>query len=144
MEGHVTAADVVQEEKWMGQASLMQLFAMPNSQRQLAGVMGLPPGWRSSLQFLFLNKKQVFDNYTKFMDVAIANAKLPYRAPRQPLPNLDDPVSRVFLPSFYTTDWTFASNQTQNSLLLLALALRAYRLEQGKYPASLSQLSPRY
>jgi hypothetical protein len=53
------------------------------------------------------------------MDVAIANAKLPYRAPRQPLPNLDDPVSRVFLPGFYNTDWTFASNETQNGLLLL-------------------------
>lgn len=144
MAGHTTSADAVQEEKWMGQASLMQLFAMPDSKRQIAGAMGLAPGWRSSLQFMFLNKKQVFDNYSKFMDVAIANAKLPYRAPRQPLPNLDDPVSRAFLPGFYNTDWTFASNETQNGLLLLALALRAYRLEQGAYPTSLSQLAPRY
>jgi hypothetical protein len=93
---------------------------------------------------LFLDKKRVLDNYTRYMDVAIANEKLPYRAAQQPLPSFDDPISQMFVSGFYNPKWSFASNETHNGLLLLALALRAYRLEQNAYPKSLSQLSPRY
>jgi hypothetical protein len=82
MANAVTAADVVREEKWMGQASIM------------------------------------------------------------PLP--DDPINQILMPGFYNLQWSFAHNETENGLLLLALALHAHRLEQGAYPASLSQLSPRY
>jgi hypothetical protein len=141
---HVTAADVMREEKWMGQASLMQLFTTRNWQQQLAATMGTAPTWRSNLSFLFVDKKRVLDNYTRLLDVTIANAKLPYRAPKQPLPSPDDPVTQIIAPGFFNSQWSFAHNETENGLLLLALALRAYRLEQGAYPASLSQLSPRY
>jgi hypothetical protein len=141
---HIRPADTVQEEKWMGQSALMQLFSSPNWQQQVAGGMGAPPSWRNNLRFLFLDKRQVLENYSRYMDIAIANAKLPYRASQQPLPPIDDPISQMFLPGFYNLRWSFALNETQNSLLLLALALRAYRLDNSAYPKSLSQLSPRY
>jgi hypothetical protein len=144
MANAVTAADVVREEKWMGQASIMQLFNSPNWQQQLAGGFGASPSWRNNLRFLFLDKKQVLVNHSRYMDVAIANAKLPYRAPQQPLPLPDDPINQILMPGFYNLQWSFAHNETENGLLLLALALHAHRLEQGAYPASLSQLSPRY
>jgi hypothetical protein len=34
--------------------------------------------------------------------------------------------------------------ETQNGLLLVVLALHAYRLEHGHYPASLAELAPAY
>jgi hypothetical protein len=86
----------------------------------------------------------LLDNYSRYMDVAIANAKLPYRAPPQPLPVADDPVTQIFLPGTYDARWRFARHETENGLHLLAPALHAYRLEQGAYPQSLSQLSSRY
>jgi type II secretory pathway pseudopilin PulG len=46
--------------------------------------------------------------------------------------------------SINSTQFIVAKSQAQNALLVVALALRAYKLEHGSYPALLSQLVPDY
>ncbi|HEX9998358.1 MAG TPA: hypothetical protein VGB45_14565, partial [Abditibacterium sp.] len=40
--------------------------------------------------------------------------------------------------------WNYARRKATNQNLLLRLALRAYRLENGTYPEKISQLAPKY
>ena len=77
------------------------------------------------------------------MDALSDRARRPYAA------NLPPPVPNDFLNQ--TTDWVYEAHrfddvraETQNRLLLVSLALRAYRLEHGGYPVSLAELAPAY
>jgi hypothetical protein len=83
-----------------------------------------------------------FDNYFKQY---ISEMKKPY-----PLQNksIKEPESMVenYYKSYTYNDFTFIYTfaETNRNLLLLTLALRAYYLDNHKYPDSLSQLCPAY
>lgn len=82
-------------------------------------------------------------DYSAYMDKIVANARLPYatKPPTPPLPS--DPLNRILLPVFNRARIKDVnSSETQNALLTVALALRAFRAETGAYPAALAQLVP--
>ncbi len=46
--------------------------------------------------------------------------------------------------SIYSARFSDTKSRTQNNLLMVALALRAYKMEHEKYPAALTELAPEY
>jgi hypothetical protein len=139
----VSYAHVLREEKWMGQAGLLEVMKKPDWATQFSMVIGTAPDFWQAWRFRLVGKRRVLDNYTDFMDKSIAEAEKPYAKAREvPLP--DDAVNQALVPLFSNACFSFARNETGASLALVALALRAYRLEKGAYPASLSALVPNY
>ncbi|MDQ3814283.1 MAG: hypothetical protein M3347_10075, partial [Armatimonadota bacterium] len=80
---------------------------------------------------------------TRTMDAFIANARQPY-AKQQPAPPAGDPITELMTPIFSKSRYQGARSEAGNALLTVALALRAFQLEHGTYPAQLSELVPAY
>ena len=90
------------------------------------------------------SKRRIMDDLTRYMDASVARATRPYaRAGAEP-PLPRDPVNYTLLPVLADVRLRAAQNETQNALLMTALALHAYRLERGRYPDRLERLVPRY
>ena len=83
-------------------------------------------------------------NLTGYLDARIVQARLPYalHLTEPPLPS--DPVSQMVLPVFDQARIKEVESHTQNNLLLVALALRAYHEDKQAYPATLAELAPTY
>ncbi|MCA1596293.1 MAG: hypothetical protein LC772_07695 [Chloroflexi bacterium] len=122
--GHVPWTDVLEVEKPSNEAALVEEMQKP--------------GWRNGTEYLD------FGNTLAYMDACIAQSRLPYvvARPRPPVP--DDPVNEIVALDW--SEWQFrdALDTTQNSLLEVTLALRAYHLEHNAYPSSLQNLCPHY
>ena len=158
--GHVPFADTVQEEEWTGQAGLLELMRRrgwpgnftDQNQNQGNNTSSSSPSlsdtfsaWQTASAIRRVGRQAILSHYTRYMDQAVANARQPYAAhpPDPALP--DDPINRLMdssnLPSMRINE---TRSDTQNALLLTLLALRAYRLEHGAFPATLSALVPGY
>ncbi|MCW3100052.1 MAG: hypothetical protein JWL77_5670 [Chthonomonadaceae bacterium] len=150
MDRHFPYADTMQEEKWMGQAGLTEMLRGVTMRNVLSNANGLtgsdmPAAQRYSMAFYMLyGKKRILQNYTEHMDAVTAQARQPFAAKLLPLPIPSDPINQIIAPVFYQARFTEVKTETQNSLLLVALALHAYRLEHGRYPATLAELMPSY
>jgi len=148
----VSYAEVLQEEKYLTQAALMEMFNTPNwrSAKTLESLLGLEgKGTRVSravntIWMQTVNKRAVMRNYSKNIDALIAVAKKPYPAMLKTLPLPKDPFCRMLLPVSDKAWLKYAINQTQNDILMLCFALRAYKADHGKYPADLKKLTPAY
>ena len=120
----VPFADVLQEEKWSGQA------VMINNMRH--------PLW------YWHSKRMSMNTYTEYMDTAIASARRSYAAGHEEPPMPNDVLCAFLAPVVTPARCRHTDNAAQNALLMTALALRAYRLEHGAYPATLNALAPGY
>lgn len=150
---HLPYVSTLQEEKWLGQAGLMEIFGRPGWRGELQSLWGMSgsedgstPGVTPAmrLQMQFVTKRQIMDGYTGYMENIIANARQSYaKHPADP-PTPTDPFNRVLLPVFTQARLKEVDSVTQNALLTATLALRAYKLEHGAYPASLTALTPGY
>ena len=139
----VPFAEVLREEKWLGQASLLEIMKKPDWATQFSAITGTTPDIWQAWRFRLAGKRRVLDNYTNFMDKSIAEARKPYgKAQQVPMP--DDPVNQSLIPAPDNGRFNVARGETGSALLLVALALRAYRLENGTYPANLLALAPKY
>jgi hypothetical protein len=155
----VSFADTMREEKWLGQGCLMELFRKPDWRGEMAslGMQNTADYGKTEAEspsrvenfalrtrLLFDSKRKIMDSYARYMDAAIAGTERPYavRPPAPPLPG--DIVNRIVLPSYTQARYADVFYETQNALLAVTLALRAYRLEHGVYPDALSALVPRY
>ena len=130
----VPFADTMQEEEWFDLAAMQEYL---NS-----------PGIRKYPAFL---KSAALSNNIRYMDQSVANARQPYAihppdpvAPHDLISTVIFPASIIFRPIFSHVPLSVTDSRTQNALLTVALALRAYRLEHGTYPASLDALVPSY
>lgn len=142
-------ADILQEEKWSGQAVLLDLFRNSTLAAQVSGNRADPPNaWQnatSSLFFLIYPKQRIFDAYTRDMDARITRARQPWSRALPDPPPTGDPLSRAIgMPAdVFQKAWLqHTVNDTQNALLTAELALRAYRAERGEYPQTLDALVP--
>ncbi len=148
---HVPFADVLQEEKWGGQAGLMEIMQKPGWRGNVKSLFGdgSDSGFsrQQQIRLYFISNKTMLDNYTQYMDKTIANTRQPY-ALSSKLPTLaipSDPLSQIMLPVFEQARFKdIEGSMVQNRLLTVTLALRAYHLEHGAYPTTLSALVPKY
>jgi type II secretory pathway pseudopilin PulG len=144
MEKHLPFADSIQEEKWLGQAALLEIFqgsTKPDSPKSADDPESeaLPA---DSAYHLVWSKKRIMDNYTGYLDASSKLARQPYalhlHAPSVP----KDMFNQVIAPVFLNSRLKDVENETQNRLLLVTLALHVYRLVHGHYPKSLAELAP--
>jgi hypothetical protein len=148
-------ADTMEEEKRFGQAALMEMFRDPNWRGKSewvqmfnssgGGDFGEKVEEVSLKARLYLySNGTIFNNYSGYLDRLIARERQPYvvQGPPPSFPN--DPISNIFLPVFEQAGVKDRANQAQDALLSVALALRAYRVEQGAYPQKLDELAPKY
>lgn len=144
---HVPFADTLKEEKWTGQAGMLEILRMPDWPHELAtnlGFSGTSTDPALEFRLRMTPKRLILDNYTKYMDHAIAAARKPYAiAPSMP-PAPSDPVSQLLVPVFDKARIKPTDNEAQDALLATTLALQAYHQTQGSYPISLAALAPKY
>ena len=156
--GHVPFADTLQEEKWEEQAGLLELMRRPDwsgaltsyivpdpNGGQNSGQSGNSPGqWALGTRIRLRGKQRIMADYTRYMDQSIADARRPYAVHIAPPPLPDDPVNQILLPIFAGVRLDEVKDDTQNALLSVALALRAYKIDHGAYPPTLAALAPGY
>ncbi len=154
--GHVPFADTMQEEEWTGQASLLELMHRRDWSGELAGATtpdpsgeqsGNSPGrWLFATRIRLIGKRRILADYTRSLDRIIADGRRPFAA-RSRAPAIEatgDPVNDMITPVFWNTGLDEVKADTENALLLVTLALRAYRLDHGAYPPTLDVLAPGY
>ncbi len=159
---HTLFADTLQEEKWMLQASWLEIMhRQPNWRefvRQSLPIIAETPQFISATpQFIVgtprqsgtadladtISKKQIMNELTGYFDAMIEDARLPYPLRKNP-PLPKDPLIEPLLETEPKAQIRETYCETQNCLLLVSLALRAYSLEHGQYPDSLTALAPSY
>ena len=146
MDRHVPLTASIQEEKWLGQAELMQLFDSTSKPGVAKGdsESHLAEATVANAIFLFASKKRIMRDYTTYMDQNSQQARRPYSLHLQPPREPTDAINRFILPLFMHARLQDTNSQTQDGLLLITLALHAFRLENGRYPGSLAELAPAY
>ena len=150
MERHFPCAGTMQEEKWMVMAAMQEelrsvtLRTALTKADEMTGT-DVPASQRYAIAFhMVYGKKQILQNYTGMMDAIAARVRLPYATKLPPLPEPSDPVVQLIYPGFDSIQFSEVKAETMNGLLLITLALRAYRLEHGRYPNALAELAPSY
>ena len=142
-------AEMMQQEEWTGQAALLEIFNDPKKRVSLftdaegpkeanAGGVNSP----SPLFYLAHSKSHIMHNYTTMMERNIELARHPYGAHSAGPPLTDDPITRLFGSLFAEARLKEAACMNQNGLMLVSLALNTYRLNHGRYPVSLFELTP--
>lgn len=143
-------ADTLQEEKRMGQAALLEVFSDAKARKAFLAV---GPGEEasannmqslSSLFFLMYSKSRIMHDYTVYIDKSSEQARQSYGLHLPPPPLPTDPFNSNVLPVFSNARIKGVDTETKNGLLLVMLALHAFQLEHGHYPAVLSELVPGY
>jgi hypothetical protein len=150
MSHHVQCWEVLQEEKWMTQAVIVEMMNKPDWHRVLhiydSNLSGDTPIIGQLLYSIRFTRHRVMANFTGYMDQCIDSAKQPYASSGSLPPDVPkDPICLMFAPSLTDTRFDYVNrNETQNALLLASLAIRAYKADHGRYPAKLSDLVPTY
>jgi hypothetical protein len=141
-------ADTLTAEKWETLALAQPWFAQKSifligyEVRPRFGPGGPGPlqTVRTQTHFWLKGKRGILTEYLAYTDRTIADARLPFalRPTAAPRPN----NSAATLLSADTRYFRLRTVEcdTQNDLLLAALALRAYRVEKGVYPTRLDEL----
>ena len=137
------------EEKWVGQASLMEIFRGPDWRHHLVSIYGIDnqtgeaaaAAWTRSW---LTGKRALMSRYSKIIDASIAAARKPYAPIRSVPPAPQADLMANLTGSFRDLRFSAARIETGSTLLAVALALRAYRLERGAYPAKITELKPRW
>jgi type II secretory pathway pseudopilin PulG len=144
----VPFADSLQEEKWQVQAEMMDLFhnkpmksASASSDTEEYHIAPSPVSM-ADLVYFFTSKKRIMHDFTVYMDQSSEQARQPYSLHLPPLHEPTDVINKILLPVFMNARFKAVDCETQNALLLVTLALHAFRLEQGHYPNTLAELAP--
>jgi hypothetical protein len=147
--------NALEVEKRCLQATLLEMFRDPHWRTNPRWLMdnghGVSDDWQSRLSRLPFQSKlhlysndTILNNATRYLDIQIARMHQPYSRRSAPPPEPSDPVNQILAWDCDQAALKDLTAQSQDALLLLALALHAYRLEQGSYPPKLDTLVPRY
>ena len=94
----------------------------------------------TTAELLWYTKKQIFAASGRYMTELAQYSERPYD-PKSTGPKLPtDPVNATMLPTFNLARDKDIATRAETRLALLCLALRAYKLEKGSYPATLVEL----
>lgn len=144
--GKPSTSDTFTEERWVLLASTLEMMRQPgwresmltpfgNESRAVAGVI-----YVTSLPY---SKTRILNALDAHMNRLITRSNEPYAGPHSEEMPRDNPVPKLLenlLPEFTQFRFVDLKDDAENRLLAASLALRAYRLEHGKYPASLASL----
>ncbi len=139
----------IEEEKW---SNLAILYSVPLGGNRIVDYIAdhttIPK--RSNFKqitrygILAYGKRAVVQNIAHYYDECILFAGKPYK-PHAIFPAVPaDPLSQAICPDVGKYKFVEASIETEERMQLTLLALNAYKLEHGRYPKSLFQLTPKY
>ncbi len=132
---NVSYANALREEKRFGNLMLREMFKEDQAK------------WRKEYPTT-KTPRQLTVDYNRLMDEAIINATLPFSLRKATLSRADDELNKTMTDLYTggagTTGWFQARDNTSSQLLKTMLALRAYKVQHGNYPATLSELAPKY
>jgi hypothetical protein len=136
------------DEKHYFQASLLWAFSGP-WRKTLWDIETTQYGRKqpSPLEKIALyseSPRTAYDNYTNYMNLEIAEAKLPWsdQIKRKAIPFPNDLIGQTFTPIGTIMVCRQYVNMSANRLLELQIALHAYRISHGSYPRDLKSLTP--
>ena len=149
------------EEKWMGQAAILEAFRQPQwRETLLTGDFAhdapsspipdieylLKPGYAlyaaGKLRNYRYSKRRILSDYTRILDQDIEDARRGRSCVRI---NTGDPYMRILEPMYSDLrDQELTGTIVQNGLLKTTFALRAYHQEHHHYPDTLAALMPNY
>jgi type II secretory pathway pseudopilin PulG len=139
--------ETLQEEKYMTLSGLMAMLNAPQSMNQFLGSNeseNRGPEMMLRGYLMLHSKETIVSDCTRYMDENIENHRKAYPHPAKPMPEPKGPILSIFLPVFSQSDFKDQENRALDDLLMLRLALRAFRVEHGHYPASLQELKGSY
>jgi hypothetical protein len=145
----VPYATIMQEEDWRTQVELARILRRFDGPTQFAYVtedakQGAWQKWQGRAQLCLADRRELLREYTGYMNQLIACTSQRYGA-HSPLPQ--PPASPIItsLVEYLPGNWTKnVHSLTAERRFALILALRAYRLEHGRYPDKLEALVPAY
>ena len=133
---------VLTEEKWLGQAGMLEIFSVKNwRSSDVTGLDEEKPSASERWRLMTIPKQQIIDDIGANYDRQIANARLPYAQKGVPQPDYSNPFVSDELVMVRTND---ARDLVGDRMLILRLVLHAYQLENGAYPPVLKSLVPNY
>jgi hypothetical protein len=147
--------ETLQVEKWMEQSEYLHVMSVPswrintvyNLNHPFLQAFGLDTDDSSSriknAQMLVISKCKLMNDLTKLMDALIENAHRPY-IKQIPIDTSGNPLVDMMLPVYKRSRWNWARNDTFAVEIMTMYALRAYKLDHGRYPENLSALEPSY
>jgi hypothetical protein len=101
--------------------------------------LGTKPGAWGLLRRAFTPRRIVLADIDLYYRRLIAQSRKPFRR-RVPVPAPDDPWSELIFRGDGVMTWSYEEASTQLALLEVALAIRLYRRERGRYPAALRDI----
>jgi len=131
----------LQDEKWQNISGTLEIMQSASWRTNQFRNMNIPLVAR--LTWLTISKRKLINDWEASSNVLIANAKLPY-IQQQPIPAFSNPMVNALLPVFKRSRWNWARCDTLTLETMTMYALHAYKLNNGKYPASLKVLLPSY
>lgn len=140
-----------EEEKWLGQASLLAMMRHRKWRWALQELVirsptSLPRTGGELLLVLKIQsegKAQILSEHAAAMDRIINQARRT-RWASGGLIRPSDPLIDRLVPTLNTAWLAVVKSEAQNDLLYLGLAIQAYRAERGSYPEKLEGLVPGY
>jgi hypothetical protein len=136
---------ITQEQKWMMLSALRDEMRHPDWANRITQTWG---GTRSPVDNWarrFETKRSVLDEFTRYYDTRIAEAKKPYAKMQDVKPPSGRFASVIFNYTIGGAErFWHARSGAGVTLFTTLMALRAYRLERGAYPENLNQLVPNY
>lgn len=131
---------------YIGQAdaafSLTQSFQtseQPRSESENQAKQLMAQAWLTG-QLVWYTKRGIFAETGRYMAELAEQSKLPYN-PKRPDPRMpNDPLNAMLMPVFTQAGQKDTAARAETALVRVYLALRAFRLERGAYPAALQEL----
>ena len=137
-------SDALVEDKYCYQVNWLEIFKQHDGWRYTLISTYNPHSARAIARSYLISKQNVVDETGVEFERQIANARLPYAQKGATTPPLDGLVFDDFVKYAVPLRYEDARDLAGDRLLMLQLALRAYRLERGQYPSDLKALTPNY
>lgn len=136
-------AQALTEDKYGLQSIWLQAFRAQGWRSDVAN--GSPnPAWNEIPLIYITSKQKIIDDTGAVLDRQIVRARLPYLQQTLPPLDLGDPFVKDYQRWGARARFINARDLAGDQLLMLRLALRAHRVQNGFYPQDLNALTPNF
>jgi len=141
----IPLGDAFEQEKYNGQREIVDIMKDRNWRFELAAQSDNSklPGISLKLRRHLYSNQRIMNNFTEYVDACIEASRAPYLG--RSLPAIpDDPITPAHADVYQKLFWHVARAEAGQKTLVLQLALHAYKLEHGRFPAKLDLLVRSY